>query len=70
MFIHSMEDYRCFIDQSLAMHVALRMLGKESRLVIFKRGAHGHSVTGKPRHRRKRYELIVKYFNEKLKGEE
>jgi len=66
MFIHSMEDYRCFLDQSLAMHIALRYLGKESRLVVFKSGSHGHSVLAKPRHRRKRYELILEFFKEKL----
>ena len=67
MLIHSMEDYRCTLDQSLAFHAALRCLGKESRLVIFKKGSHGHSVLAKPRQRRKRYELIIKYFEEKLK---
>jgi len=67
LLIHSMEDYRCFIDQSLAFHIALRLLGKESRLVIFKKGSHGHSVIAKPRHRKKRYEIILKYFDEKLK---
>ena len=66
MLIHSMEDYRCFIDQSLAMHVALRMLGKESRLVVFTKGSHGHSLRAEPRHRVKRLKLILSWLEEKL----
>ncbi len=68
LLIHSMEDYRCFIDQSLAFHIALRLLGKESRLIVFRKGSHGHSILAKPRHRKKRYEIILKFFNEKLKN--
>ena len=66
MIIHSMEDYRCFIDQALAMHTALKTLGKDSVLVVFRRGSHGHSVTGSPRHRRKRLEIKVRWIKEKL----
>lgn len=66
LLIHSMEDYRCFIDQSLAFHIALKLHNKESRLIIFNKGSHGHSVLANPRHRRKRYKLILEYFNEKL----
>jgi acylaminoacyl-peptidase len=66
LIIHSMEDYRCFIDQSLAMHVALSYFGKESRLVVFTKGSHGHSVRGKPRHRLKRYKIILEFLREKL----
>jgi len=66
LFIHSMEDYRCFIDQSLAMHVSLVMKNKESRIVIFSKGSHGHSVYAEPRHRKKRYEIKLEWFREKL----
>ncbi|RLE51957.1 MAG: S9 family peptidase [Candidatus Methanomethylicota archaeon] len=68
LLIHSMEDYRCFIDQSTAFHIALKLYDKESRLIIFKKGSHGHSIRAKPRHRKKRYELILNYFNEKLEN--
>ncbi|MCS7385646.1 MAG: S9 family peptidase [archaeon GB-1867-005] len=66
LLIHSMEDYRCFIDQSTAFHIALKLYGKESRLIVFKKGSHGHSILAKPRHRKKRYEIVLKYFDEKL----
>ena len=67
LLIHSMNDYRCFIDQSTALHVMLRLLGKESRLIVFLKGSHGHSTLEKPRHRKKRYKIILDYFNQKLK---
>ncbi len=66
LIIHSLEDYRCFIDQALAMHTALVMNGKESKLVVFKKGSHGHSIRGEPRHRKKRLEIKLKWVKEKL----
>ena len=67
MLIHSMEDYRCFVDQALAMHLALLRRGARSRLVVFRRGSHGHAVTAEPRHRRKRLELKLAWFREHLR---
>jgi len=64
--IHSLEDYRCFIDQALAMHTALSTLGKDSTLLVFTRGDHGHSVRAPPRHRRKRLEYKLSWIREKL----
>ncbi|MDI3473554.1 MAG: hypothetical protein PWQ48_1835 [Thermotogaceae bacterium] len=66
LIIHSLEDYRCPLDQSLMFHTVLKQLNKESYIAIFKKGAHGHSITGLPRHRLKRYKLILKFFKEKL----
>lgn len=66
LIIHSTEDYRCFVDQALAMHVAVKMSGGESRLVIFKSGGHGFSVAGKPKARLKRLKLKLDWVMEKL----
>ncbi|MEM0083800.1 MAG: S9 family peptidase [Candidatus Methanomethylicia archaeon] len=66
LFIHSMQDYRCFIDQSLAMHVSLLMRGKESKLIVFTKGSHGHSMRAEPRHRRKRYQIKIQWIKDKL----
>jgi len=66
LLIHSLEDYRCYLDQSTEFYVALRYLGKEARLVIFTKGSHVHSILGKPRHRRKRYQIILEYLKEKF----
>ena len=67
LLIHSMEDYRCFIDQALAMHASLSLRGKESRLVVFTRGSHGHSLYGDPRHRGKRFRIKLEWFKSKLR---
>lgn len=66
LFIHSLQDYRCFIDQSLAMHVSLLLKGKESKLVVFTKGSHGHSIRAEPRHRKKRYQIKLQWLKEKL----
>jgi len=68
LFIHSAQDYRCFIDQSLAMHVSLVLRGKESKLIVFSKGSHGHSMRAEPRHRKKRYQLKIQWLKEKLKA--
>ncbi|NPA47117.1 MAG: S9 family peptidase, partial [Thermococci archaeon] len=71
LFIHSLEDYRCPLDQSLMFYNVLKDLGKEAYIAVFRRGPHGHSLTGSPRHRAKRYRLFVEFFERKLKkGEE
>ena len=67
MLIHSMEDYRCYVEQSIAFHVALRYFGKESRLIMFTKGSHAHSIMAKPKHRLKRFKLILRFLDEKLK---
>ncbi len=66
LIIHSMEDYRCFIDQALAMHLSLALKGKKSKLLVFKKGSHSHSITGEPRHRMKRLEAKLRWFKDHL----
>ncbi len=69
LLIHSMEDYRCPLDQSLMFYHVLKSMGKEAYIVVFKEGEHGHSVRGKPRHRLKRYKIFVDFFVKKIKEE-
>jgi len=45
----------------------LRDLGKEAYIAIFKKGPHGHSLRGSPKHRAKRYRLLIEFFERKLK---
>jgi len=66
LLLHSMEDYRCPLDQSLMYYTVLKDLGKEVYIAIFKKGAHGHSVQGSYKHRLKRYKLITEFFKQKL----
>ncbi|WP_048151114.1 alpha/beta hydrolase family protein [Palaeococcus ferrophilus] len=67
LLIHSLEDYRCPLDQSLMFYNVLKDLGKEAYIAIFRRGPHGHSIRGKPKHRAKRYKLFIEFFERKLK---
>lgn len=67
LIIHSLEDYRCPLDQSVMFYHVLKDLGKETYIAIFKKGAHGHSIRGSPRHRAKRYKLFMEFFERKLK---
>ena len=68
LFIHSMNDYRCYIDQSLSFHTALKYLGKESAIALFREGSHTFGWVGKPRSRLKRYKLILDWFDRHLKA--
>ncbi len=70
MFVHSYEDYRCWIDQSIIFYTALKHLGKEARLVLFMEGSHVFRSLAKPSIRRKRYEQMLGWFNDHLKGGE
>ena len=68
MILHSMEDYRCWIDQALLMYTALKTLEREVELVLFNSGEHGFSRTAKPSIRAKRYRLMLKWFDNFLRG--
>jgi len=67
LFIHSDEDYRCWIPEGLQMFTALKYHGVESRLVAFKGENHELSRSGKPKNRIKRLEEITNWFNRHLK---
>lgn len=67
MFIHSMDDYRCGMDQSIQFYTALCYLGKEAKLLLFPEGGHIFAWTGKPRLRIKRLENMLSWFDKFLK---
>jgi dipeptidyl aminopeptidase/acylaminoacyl peptidase len=66
LFIHSEQDYRCPIEQSEQMFVALKMLGRETELVRFPNESHGLSRMGKPAHRIERLNAILGWFENYL----
>jgi acylaminoacyl-peptidase len=68
MFVHSLEGYRCWIDQSIQFYTALKSLGKQARLVLFMEGSHVFRSLAKPSIRKKRLEHIIGWFDEHLKG--
>ena len=65
LFIHSMEDYRCPIDQGYQMFTALAAHGVETKMVCFRGENHELSRSGKPLHRLKRLNEITAWFDER-----
>jgi len=70
LFIHSEQDYRCWLAEGLQMFTALRYHGVESRLVMFRDENHELSRSGKPKHRARRLREIVAWFDHYLKDKE
>jgi dipeptidyl aminopeptidase/acylaminoacyl peptidase len=67
LFIHSDEDYRCWIAEAIQMFTSLKYFGVESRLVILKGENHDLSRSGKPKNRITRLREITNWFNKYLK---
>ena len=69
LFIHSLEDYNCFIGQGTEMFTAMKYFGVPSKMVLFEGENHNLSRTGKPKHRIRRLEEMWNWL-EKYLGEE
>ena len=67
LFIHSEEDYRCWLAEGLQMFTALKYHGIEARLCMFRGENHELSRSGKPKHRIRRLTEITNWFEEHLK---
>jgi dipeptidyl aminopeptidase/acylaminoacyl peptidase len=68
LFIHSWEDYRCWIDQSIEFFTALKYLGKETQLAMFMEGPHTFRSVAKLILRKQRYQLMLDWFDRYLKN--
>ena len=69
LFIHSDEDYRCWMADALQMFTALRMHGVPTRVCLFHGENHELSRSGKPKHRVRRLKEITNWFDHYLKHE-
>jgi len=69
LFIHSEQDYRCWLAEGLQMFTALRYHGVDSRLVLFREENHELSRSGKPKHRARRLQEMLDWFDRYLKTE-
>ena len=67
LFIHSEQDYRCWLAEGLQMFTALRYHGVDSRLVLFREENHELSRSGKPKHRARRLQEMLDWFDRYLK---
>jgi len=70
LIIHSMEDYRCWMDQAIELFTALRESGVKAKLALFPKENHNLSRSGKPKHRVKRLELMVSWMKENILGKQ
>ncbi len=68
LFIHSEQDYRCTLAEGIQMFTALRYHGVATRLVMFREENHELSRSGKPKHRIRRLEEIVAWYERHLKA--
>lgn len=67
LFIHSEEDYRCWIAEGIQMFTALKYHGVDARLCMFRGENHELSRSGKPKHRIRRLSEITDWMNKYLK---
>jgi len=67
LFIHSEEDYRCWLAEGLQMFTSLKYNDVEAKLVLFRGENHELSRSGKPKNRIRRLKEISEWFDELLK---
>jgi len=67
MFIHSDQDYRCWIAEAVQMFYALKLHNCETRFLLFHNEHHGMSLFGKPTNRIKRLTEMLNWFDSHLK---
>ncbi|MEM0484999.1 MAG: S9 family peptidase [Pyrobaculum sp.] len=63
LIIHSLEDYRTWVDQGVLFFTALRLHGVETRLVLFPEESHELTRKGKPRHRVENFKEILNWLD-------
>ncbi len=67
MLITSREDYRCWEAEAIQMFTSLKYNGVESELVLFEGENHNLAREGRPKHRMKRLEKMMEWFDKYLK---
>ncbi len=66
LFIHSWNDYRCWIDQSIEFYTALKYLDKETQLAMFMEGPHTFRSVARLSLRKRRLQIMLDWFNKYL----
>ena len=67
LFLHSDQDYRCYMADAFQMFTALKMFGVDTRMCLFHGENHELSRSGKPKNRLKRLGEITDWFDKYLK---
>jgi dipeptidyl aminopeptidase/acylaminoacyl peptidase len=62
LVIHSENDLRCPLEQGQRYYTALKRQGVETALLVFPGEDHELSRSGRPQHRRQRFEHILRWW--------
>ena len=68
LILHSEEDHRCPIEQAEQLFTSLRLLKRDVEFVRFPAEGHELSRSGSPFHRFRRFEILLDWFDRKLKN--
>ncbi|TKV61275.1 S9 family peptidase [Nakamurella flava] len=66
LIVHSEHDWRCPVEQAQRLFVSLRRRGVPVEMVLFPGEGHELSRSGRPRHRRQRFEVILDWWGRHL----
>lgn len=66
LVVHSEDDLRCPLPQALAYYTRLKQGGTEAELLVFPGENHELSRSGRPWHRRQRFEAILGWWGRHL----
>ncbi|ROR91600.1 S9 family peptidase [Nocardioides aurantiacus] len=66
LVIHSEHDWRTPVEQGQRWFTALRLRGVRTELLLFPAEGHELSRSGRPRHRRQRFEHLLRWWAEHL----
>lgn len=67
LILHSENDLRCPAEQAEQLFTTLRLLGRDVELVRFPAEGHELSRSGAPTHRVQRFEVVLDWFERKLR---
>ena len=67
LFIHSDNDFRCWMSEGLAMFTALKKAGVDTKLCLFRGETHELSRSGKPKNRISRMGEILAWMDKYCK---
>ena len=63
LFIHSLVDYNCMVEQGAQMFAAMKYFGVPARMCIFEGESHGLSRVGRPKHRIRRLREMSQWID-------
>ena len=66
LVIHSEQDWRCPVEQGQRWFVELKRRGVQVELLLFPGEGHELSRSGRPSHRRARFEHVLRWWGEHL----